>query len=428
MRRTLVALSLAATLLSLRTAAAQVPPGTIAVTGLFDTQFSLFDPVNSVFTPYALTNTTGSGTANTSDILFDVVHANSFILGGEGFIGRVTITGPGTSTYTLITNQVGIIAQMSWDANKQLVVVDSTSSQVVRVDPGSGNITPISVGPQPWGADANAGAIDPATGDIFVGANKALYVLKNGTTTAVPLSSGWTTGNFAFCTGVAFDPFTSDLFVSILTADRIVRMNRTTGAITDLIPPHSIQSCNGIAVDGNGDMIVVGWQNSVNKIPNGGGTKTLLGNAQGQGILASGVAVAATACGGSATNYGTGCAGKGGIVPTMQLDGCPEANGLVTLSIDQGLGGATFVTVFGLAQAAAPIGGGCKLLVTPLLAPMLSFVLGGAPGAAGAGSIQFPGFIPPVASGLTFTMQTFVVDPANWIGASSTNGIQVHVN
>lgn len=404
---------------------AQVQVGDIAMVSLVDYQFCVFDGTGAP-TYYGLSNTTGlGGTTNTNAIVWDPNNAQSFILGGEGFVGRVTITGPGTSTYSLISNSVGAVSQLSFDANGDLIVIDSTLDQVTRLNPITGALTPITFGTQPWGDELNAGAIDPATGEIFVGTNQALYRIAPGGSTGTLLSSNWSTGQYAFCTGITFDPNSTDLFVSILTADRIVRMNRNTGAINDLVPPHSIQSCNSIAVDDNGDVVVGGWQNKLYRVAAIGGTFNLIGQADNQGVLATAVDVVRTVCNGSVAQYGSGCPGTGFFVPSLDLDGCAEPNSNVTLEIKKGLGGSTALLFLGAAPSSIPIGGGCTLNVFPIIGPQLPLPLSGA--GPGLGLLSIPAFIPGTLSGVSFTMQVFVLDPGATLGASASNGVQVTI-
>lgn len=410
-------------------ASAQVSSGTIAMCSLDPNQFSLIDPSGQVVTAYPLSNTDGSGgTTNTNSILWDPSQPQSFFLGGEGFIGRVTITGFGTSNYQLITNQIGIVSQLSLDPNGKLVAIDSTSSQAVLVDPANGAITPITSGPQPWGTELNCGALDPFTGDLFLGTDNAMYVIRNGSSTPILLSSTWTTSHqTAYSTGIAFDPNTGDMVVSILTADKIVKMDKQTGAITDMCPPHSIQSCNSVAFEPTGDIVVGGWQNKLWRIPNAGGSPSLITTVSNQGFLATAVAVVGNGCGGQIQSYGSGCAGSGGFVPLLELDGCAAENQTVTLSISQGLGGSSALLLFGLAPGVTPLGPNCSILVTPLLGNPLPLPLFGANGVPGAGNISFPGVIPTGTSGASFTLQALVVDSASFVGAVATNGIAVSI-
>ena len=47
---------------------------------------------------------------------------------------------------------------------------------------------------------------------------------------------------------------------------------------------------------------------------------------------------------------------------------------------------------------------------------------------AGTGSASLPAIIPPGLSGVSLTTQAFIVDAANPIGASSTNGVAFTIN
>ena len=162
-------------------ATAQVQAGDIATTRFSTTEFDI--QRGTTRTAY---NTGGfGGTGSSFAVLWDPTNPNDFLVGGFDFIGRATITGPGTVSYSLISAAVGIVVGMSWDNDHQVVFIDAAAGQVRRLDPANGQIVDLSTGTQPWGFDANAGAFDPATGDTVVGGNGALYRLRRGTTTAV---------------------------------------------------------------------------------------------------------------------------------------------------------------------------------------------------------------------------------------------------
>lgn len=134
---------------------------------------------------------------------------------------------------------------------------------------------------------------------------------------------------------------------------------------------------------------------------------------------------AGSGCGGSATQYGKGCPGSLGFVPDLSMGGCPEVGGQVTLGISGGFGGSTAVLFFGLNQAALPVGFGCNLLISPVLPAVVNLPLGGV--GPGAGNVVIPAVIPATLSGVTFTMQTFVVDGGVPLGASASNGLEVSI-
>lgn len=128
-------------------------------------------------------------------------------------------------------------------------------------------------------------------------------------------------------------------------------------------------------------------------------------------------------CRGAATTYGSGCAGSGGFVPVFEPTTCPDVGGTLLVEIRDGLGGSSALILFGLAQGAAPIGGGCQLLVTPVLPPVGIVPLFGA--GAGGGKLEFGGALPASIAGFTFTMQAFVIDPGAILGYAASNGIEL---
>lgn len=130
-------------------------------------------------------------------------------------------------------------------------------------------------------------------------------------------------------------------------------------------------------------------------------------------------------CPGSATTYGVGCAGSGGIVPELAWSGCPSSGSFVELSIRNGLGGSFAVLVFGALQANQPLGAGCSLLVAPLLPANVTIPL--TPGGPGQGNASAGLVMPTLPPGITFTMQALIADPATGIGGSVTNGIEIFV-
>ncbi len=130
-------------------------------------------------------------------------------------------------------------------------------------------------------------------------------------------------------------------------------------------------------------------------------------------------------CPGGATSYGVGCAGAGGFVPALAIDGCPSGGETLNVSVTQARGGATAFLVVGLARAEVPMGSGCDLLAAPLLGgPVGPLPLGGA--GAGQGSVTLPAVLPAGSQG-TVTVQALVVDPASPTGHANSNGVELCV-
>ncbi|MFG0317588.1 MAG: hypothetical protein ACF8XB_09960 [Planctomycetota bacterium JB042] len=124
-----------------------------------------------------------------------------------------------------------------------------------------------------------------------------------------------------------------------------------------------------------------------------------------------------------AIQYGVGCPGTGGFAPELAQTVC-DSNGQVAFELSGAHGGATALLLFGLTQAATPIGpSGCFLNVGTLLPIQLTIPLGGA--GPGNGSAFLPGILPPSASGLSFTMTFLASDAATPLGFTTANGIEV---
>ncbi len=123
---------------------------------------------------------------------------------------------------------------------------------------------------------------------------------------------------------------------------------------------------------------------------------------------------------GSALAYGQGCPGSGNRIPRVQVTGCLKQNGNVVFTLDKGNPNALALLVFGLTQAAQPIGGGCYLNVAPMLPPLVGpFPLDA------NGSISFPAAIPAGVGAGVVTMQGIVQDAGVPIGFTTTNGLQL---
>lgn len=126
-------------------------------------------------------------------------------------------------------------------------------------------------------------------------------------------------------------------------------------------------------------------------------------------------------CGGSVTQYGKGCGGTSGLVPSVDAMGCPEVGQVITITIDDGLANGSALLFFGLGQSQLSMGGGCDLLVAPLTPLILNVPLGA------TGSANFGGPIPAGASGVSFTLQAMIADPNGTLGFSNSNGLKIDI-
>jgi len=286
------------------TVSAQVAVGDIAMTGFSSTAFGVLSAGPTV-TGYTTPGFLGTGASQA--ILWDRAQPNTFVIGGFGFIGRATITGPGAVTYALITANIGIVSQMSWDDSGGIVVIDSGTNQVRRLDPVSGSVVDLSSGTQPWGLDLSSGARDPVTGDVVVGGSGAIYRLANGGSTGTLVVGGLG----GYVTGIAFDPVTGEIIATVLTANRLVRVS-SAAVVTDVAPPFSLPGPNALAVDQNGDFIAGGGVGQVYRVPRAGGSPTFLANNTSPNGNVNGLTVAGG--GGFGIPFGLGCNGVAGPV------------------------------------------------------------------------------------------------------------------
>lgn len=125
-----------------------------------------------------------------------------------------------------------------------------------------------------------------------------------------------------------------------------------------------------------------------------------------------------TACG---TPYGSGCAGAGEFVPQLLAVACDGPS--LSLSIEDGLGGAKAFLFIGTSTAELPMGGGCSLLVFPAIGPIGPLPLGGA--GDGNGTTLLTVSKPVVPSPVTLHVQAFVDDAGGAMPFSNSNGLSL---
>jgi hypothetical protein len=317
---------------------AQVASGDIAVTGFSSSAFGVISAGPAV-TGYA---TPGFGGLSQT-ILWDPAHPNDFLVGGVGFVGRATITGHGTVSYAPITSAVGVVSQMSWDAAGGIVFADSGTNQIRRLDLAAASVTDLSAGAQPWGTALNASAVEPVTGDVIAGGTDAIYRLARGAAVATVVVSGLG----GVVTAIAFDPHTGDIVATVLTANRLLRVD-ALGNVSDIATPFSIPGPNALDVDPNGDYISGGGTGQVYRVPYAGGPAVFIAsNTSPMGPL-NGIAVAGG--GGSGIAFGQGCNGASGPV-ALTATGTFQVGSLLTTTSTNHAPGALGVLVLGLSNS-----------------------------------------------------------------------------
>ncbi len=275
---------------------AQVNDGDLAYVPM-QPQFFLIMSPSGTTTLYDLGYVQAVGPYATQAVLWDPLQPTSFIIGGFGFIGRVTITTPSTASYAPITNAIGTVAQLSWHPSGAILVADSGAGQIRLVDPLSGAVVDLTSGPQPWGTFVQSVGIHPGTGEIYAGGNNAIWRIPGGSATPLVFASGWAGSTMSsVVSGITFDPFTSEVVASLSqTPARVVRIS-PMGLFTDLLPPPTSGVNAGcIAVDNDGDFVIGSNGPSLHRVPNVGGPATLIGYYPGFGATPQGVSVAGSA-------------------------------------------------------------------------------------------------------------------------------------
>ena len=130
--------------------------------------------------------------------------------------------------------------------------------------------------------------------------------------------------------------------------------------------------------------------------------------------------------GGGVRQFGTGFPGTGGITPQVGVAGPIVSSGDSELRIVWGRGGAAAFILYGPTETALPgipFPGMTLYVDTPAVSPPL--LLGGAPGAPGAGELSFLMPTHPLFFGVVFVVQVFVEDPGSTTGYSATQGTEI---
>lgn len=263
-----------------------------------------------------------------------------------------------------------------------------------------------------------------SNGDWFARGDDAAaddWAVKNGVLiakTGDPLNGSENYGN-------AFADFTGNRVGDWLL---VTNTDNTNPLIDQVMVVNGVEVCrenDPIDLDGNGlfddNVFIRAFQANDTRFMDDGTIYFLANLQDGAQVNLGDAFLRMKLCPGSATAVGAGCAGSGGFVPSLALNGCPSPGEAVSLEIAGGLGGSNALLFFGT-PASIPAPGGCTLLVNPL--PLvLSLPLGGA--GAGTGSLTIPAVIPVASTPGTFDMQVFVIDGGVGHGFSNSNGVHV---
>ena len=403
-------------------ARAQVQRGDIAVTGFSTSAFGVIGAGGAVQGYTTAAGFFGSGTSQC--VLWDPTVPDSFLIGGFGFVGRATITAPGVVGYTLVTANVGIAAQLSRDGAGGIVLVDSGTDQVRRLDPVSGVVVDLSSGPQPWGTTLSAGAWDPVRGDVVLGSDGAIHRFAPATG-AVTLLAGGLGGHVS---GIAFDPILGDVVATVLTVNRLVRID-ASGVLSDVAPAGSVPGPNALDVDEHGDFVAGGGTGQVHRVPRVGGAPVFVASNTSPANAVNGLAVAGA--GGYGIAFGDACAGAAGLA-RLSASGPFLVGATVLTTSTNHAANAPGVVVLGTNRSAYlglplpfPVDGlfgtnNCALHVA------VDVALGAVSGTSVPATLAFSLVIPPAFAGQEVFVQHVCLEPVAG-SLSFSNGLALRI-
>lgn len=125
-------------------------------------------------------------------------------------------------------------------------------------------------------------------------------------------------------------------------------------------------------------------------------------------------------CKGTFTPYGSGCAGTGGLEPTLRGVGCPAPDRDFALEIVDGMPNAVGLIALGTGTATIQIKPGCDLQVLPLAPPLLPLVLDS------FGESWNPSLLPIGTPIFDLNLQALFFDPGAAYGISSSKPLALH--
>ncbi len=124
--------------------------------------------------------------------------------------------------------------------------------------------------------------------------------------------------------------------------------------------------------------------------------------------------------------YGNGCATSAGRIPQLEAHGCAQVSGPIRLQVRGAIAGQSAFLVLGNGRGNTPLGGGCTLLVAPLLPFAFGPIFLPSNGMMG-GAVALDTIIPPGSIPGSISVQAIVSDPGLPKGFAATNGLQLTI-
>src|SRR5690606_5565297 len=94
-----------------------------------------------------------------------------------------------------------------------------------------------------------------------------------------------------YVSGIAFDPILGDVVATVLTVNRLVRID-ASGAVSDVAPAGSVPGPNALDVDEHGDFVAGGGTGQVHRVPRVGGAPVFVASNTSPANAVNGLAVA----------------------------------------------------------------------------------------------------------------------------------------
>lgn len=329
---------------------------------------------------------------------------------------------PATGAKTLIgtvSNNVGSPRDLAYDPVRGALYLTATGpSALYTLDVATGAAT--LVGPYVPGGNTWDMSIeyDISTGRLYGATNSTLYQLD--TTTGLATAIGNTGFGLFSSASLLHDPTDNRFYAS--TAGNLYSVDRGNGAATLIGPLGTGFSGDTTRSAATGIVYLVDYDDdTLYSLDTATGTATAIGPT-GPGLLLGMVHIPSRS---GVADYGTGCAGQGGVTPLLRAVGTFPHTGAMTYELSGAAPLSLGFFAFGddTVWIPLPFPGACPLHISPLLLIDGLFVTG--PGGPGSGSGSFTVPLAPSAMGLELTAQGVVLENIDLGQLRTSNGVLI---
>jgi len=214
--------------------------------------------------------------SSVTTILWDPNRPDEYICGGgsasfsnSGYLVRQVFTAPDQMTTTTLadTGSFALPVQMSWDQTGERVILVTAFDQVHSVHATTGDVIDLTTGAQPWGNQVSCGAMNPQTGDVFVGTSSGdLWRLASGGGPATLYASG-----LGSLKRILFDSVSGPQYVHFASAARFGRIALGGPAVPEyyfgVLGTPSFSGIVTATIDEHGDFLLATSGSNVYALP-----------------------------------------------------------------------------------------------------------------------------------------------------------------